>query len=146
MNASMECGSYWLEKTTHVHAIYPANCTDDLAFIEANNCTELLWPKVFIAGTPERSKAGVPSSLYRLTFMRTSKITKPTEELFFSLSSPKHFPLVGRYIMMVSNIADIEQNHVLYVLVADLYFFVVPNKNKAPHLVSKSRPWCLFVF
>lgn len=40
-----EC-SYWLEKTTHVHAVYPANCTDDLLFIEENNCTALLWPTV----------------------------------------------------------------------------------------------------
>ena len=29
-----------------MHPVYPANCTDDLAFIEENNCTELLWPKV----------------------------------------------------------------------------------------------------
>ncbi|CAN0202808.1 unnamed protein product [Ectocarpus sp. 6 AP-2014] len=35
---------YWLEKTSHVHAVYPANCTDDLLYIEENNCTELLWP------------------------------------------------------------------------------------------------------
>lgn len=38
--------SYWLEKKTHVHPVYPANCSDDLAFIDENNCTELLWPKV----------------------------------------------------------------------------------------------------
>ncbi|CBN78621.1 conserved unknown protein [Ectocarpus siliculosus] len=36
--------SYWLEKSSHVHAVYPANCTDDLLYIEENNCTELLWP------------------------------------------------------------------------------------------------------
>lgn len=42
---SLAC-SYWLEKTTHVHAVFPGNCTDDLLFIEQNNCTELLWPKV----------------------------------------------------------------------------------------------------
>ena len=42
--------SFWLEKSTHVHAVFPANCTDDLLFIEENNCTELLWPKVCWSG------------------------------------------------------------------------------------------------
>lgn len=36
----------WLQKTTFVRPTYPASCTDDFKFIEANNCTELLFPRV----------------------------------------------------------------------------------------------------
>lgn len=28
-----------------MYPVYPSNCTDDEAFILANNCSELLWPK-----------------------------------------------------------------------------------------------------
>ena len=28
-----------------VYPVYPDSCTDDLEYIEENNCTHLLWPK-----------------------------------------------------------------------------------------------------
>lgn len=35
----------WLEKKEFVYPFYPDSCTDDLEFIENNNCTHLAWPK-----------------------------------------------------------------------------------------------------
>mmetsp|Transcript_17675 Transcript_17675/g.28625 ORF Transcript_17675/g.28625 Transcript_17675/m.28625 type:complete len:597 (-) Transcript_17675:1352-3142(-) len=37
--------STWLEKTSFVWPVYPENCTDDLAYIAANNCSEFKWRK-----------------------------------------------------------------------------------------------------
>jgi len=35
----------WLEKLRFVYPTYPDECTDDLEYIAANNCTHMSWPK-----------------------------------------------------------------------------------------------------
>ena len=35
----------WLEKTEFVYPEYPTSCTDDLEYIDNNDCSKLTWPK-----------------------------------------------------------------------------------------------------
>ena len=35
----------WLEKKEYVYAEYPSTCSDDLVYIEENNCTHMTWAK-----------------------------------------------------------------------------------------------------
>ena len=37
--------SLWLEKVRFMYPEYPAGCTDDLEYIDKNNCTHMMWPK-----------------------------------------------------------------------------------------------------